>query len=138
MPRFLDVVPRIPVSDLPRARAFYTATLGFTVDVAWPDDVPTFAILARDDAQLQLYVPGDRVARGETMLNVAVTDALAVHEALPDDVVVEWGPEDFWYGRREFAFRDPDGHLVIVTQALDGDDDDDDDARPMLTDRLLS
>jgi uncharacterized glyoxalase superfamily protein PhnB len=39
-----------------------------------------------------------------------VGDARALHAALKDQVTIEWGPDVFFYHRREFAFRDPDGH----------------------------
>ena len=34
-------------------------------------------------------------------------------------MTIEWGPEVYAYHRREFAFRDPDGHLVIVSEETD-------------------
>jgi len=34
-------------------------------------------------------------------------------------VTVEWGPEVYFYQRREFAFRDPDGHLIIISEETD-------------------
>ena len=48
-----------------------------------------------------------------------VHDALAVLEVLKDKVTIEWGPEVYFYQRREFAFRDPDGHLVIISEETD-------------------
>ena len=33
--------------------------------------------------------------------------------------VYEWGPEVYFYHRREFAFRDPDGHWVILSEVTD-------------------
>ena len=30
---------------------------------------------------------------------------------------IEWGPEVYWYGRREFAIRDPSGYLIIFSEA---------------------
>lgn len=138
MARFLDVVPRIPVADLARSIAFYNATLGFTVGARWPDDGPTFAILGRDAASMQLYVPDGTRPVGETMLNVEVTDTLGVHASLPADTTVEWGPEDFWYGRREFAMRDPDGHLVIVTQDIEEEDEEDEEGELDLGGQLFS
>ena len=48
-----------------------------------------------------------------------VSDALALLEALRGKVTIEWGPEVYLYQRREFAFRDPDGHLVIISEETD-------------------
>jgi catechol 2,3-dioxygenase-like lactoylglutathione lyase family enzyme len=116
--RYLGIIPRVPVYDLQRVIAFYTATLGFTLHGTWPDEAPTFAMLDRDDAQLQLYVAARQEQCGAVMLNVEVTDASAVHAELVERLPIEWGPEDYWYGRREFAIRDPEGNLVIVTQEI--------------------
>ncbi len=53
---------------------------------------------------------------GYAELYLHVTDSLALHRAIEGKVTVEWGPEIYSCGRREFAFRDPDGYLVIVTE----------------------
>lgn len=37
----------------------------------------------------------------------------------PGLVTVEWGPEVYADGRREFAIRDPDGKLVILSGETD-------------------
>ena len=46
-------------------------------------------------------------------------DCNAWHQRLKDKVKVEWGPDVFFYQRREFAFRDPDGHLLIFSEETD-------------------
>jgi catechol 2,3-dioxygenase-like lactoylglutathione lyase family enzyme len=104
------------VRALDRTAAFYTSMFGFVVSLQWPHTAPTFAMLERDDARLQLYVMDDSAKCGAVILNMEVTDALAVHAQLKDRVTIEWGPEVYWYGRREFALRDPDENLVIVTE----------------------
>jgi hypothetical protein len=50
------------------------------------------------------------------MLSFEVRDAQALHSSLAGSIPIEWGPEVYWYGRREFAFRDPNGYLVIVSE----------------------
>ena len=52
-------------------------------------------------------------------LYLDVEDALAMHEELQGRVAIEWGPEVYFYQRREFAFRDPDGHLIIISEETD-------------------
>ena len=39
-----------------------------------------------------------------------------MHRALSGHLPIEWGPEVYWYGRREFAVRDPDGYLLIFSE----------------------
>jgi catechol 2,3-dioxygenase-like lactoylglutathione lyase family enzyme len=61
-----------------------------------PRESPPFAILRRDGLRLQL-------GRRENGARAAI----------------EWGPEVYAYHRREFAFRDPDGHVVILSEVTD-------------------
>jgi hypothetical protein len=37
-------------------------------------------------------------------------------QLLRGHVRVDWGPEVYWYGRREFSFRDPDGYPIIISE----------------------
>jgi catechol 2,3-dioxygenase-like lactoylglutathione lyase family enzyme len=119
MPSVLGVVPRLPAADLQRTIAFYGDHLGFALDGLWPDDAPTFAILERDGVSIQFNLAERAGDVGAATLNVEVDDARAVHAAISARVPVEWGPDVYWYGRREFAVRDPDGYLVIVTERTD-------------------
>jgi catechol 2,3-dioxygenase-like lactoylglutathione lyase family enzyme len=120
--RLTGVIPRLPVADLGRTVAFYTRVLGFEVSVLWPADRPTFAVLDRDAVSLGFFAPdahrGD-VRIGTADLYVATDDVRAVHAALKAVVPIEWGPEVYSYGRREFAVRDPDGYLLIFTEPTD-------------------
>ena len=56
---------------------------------------------------------------GDAELVFEVDDAQSLHEALRSDTPMEWGPEVYWYGRREFAVRDPNRYLVIFTEVTD-------------------
>lgn len=125
MIRFTNVWPRLAVQDLARTIAFYRDVLGFDVGVLWPDESsPTFTVLGRDDVQLQFYVlakdspsGSNRAAvAGEGVINIETSDVRALHAALVGQVPIEWGPEVYTYGRREFAVRDPSGYLVVFTE----------------------
>jgi catechol 2,3-dioxygenase-like lactoylglutathione lyase family enzyme len=120
-PKLVEVTPRLPVADLPRTIAFYRDTLGFEVDVLWPDDDPAFVILNRDQVNLGFYLFGNgrSGAIGYAELYIEVNDARAEHKRLGDQLPIEWGPEVYSYGRREFAIRDPDQYLVIFTEPTD-------------------
>lgn len=122
MPHFHLLTPRLPVLDLKRTMGFYTNTLGFQVDVFFPEDQPTFCILNRDQVSVGFFVtdhcrPAATVGTGE--LYIEVQDAKGLHADLKDKVPIEWGPEVYFYGRREFAFRDPNGYLIIITEPTD-------------------
>jgi catechol 2,3-dioxygenase-like lactoylglutathione lyase family enzyme len=121
MTRFLNVTPRLPVADLSRTIAFYRDVLGFHVGLTWPDEAPTFVILNRDELNLQFYLPegASPEPTGHGTLNLEVGDVLALHKALEGRVAVDWGPEVYSYGRREFAVKDPDGYLLIFTEETD-------------------
>ena len=121
MPTFAEVIPRLPVRNLQRTLGFYAGCLGFTPDVVWPEDNPTFAILRRDSTSLGFFEPSEHQTGpiGYAELYIHVTDSLAVHESIRKKALIEWGPEIYSYGRREFAFRDPDGYLVIVTEPIE-------------------
>ncbi len=121
MIRFTGVVPRLPVAELNRTIRFYTEVLGFECGMLWPEDEPRFTILNRDEVSLQFYVLGPQVglATGHGVLSIDVNDARAVHEQLRGQVPVEWGPEVYTYGRREFAILDPDGYMLIFSEETD-------------------
>jgi catechol 2,3-dioxygenase-like lactoylglutathione lyase family enzyme len=97
---------------------FYTELLGFQTGLIWPTDSPTFAILQRDEVEVQFHVADTSAGEfpGHGSLSIDVSDAEALHACLHGRVTVEWGPEVYSYGRREFAVRDPDGYLIIFSE----------------------
>src|SRR5262245_47772219 len=119
MPRFLALSPRLHVADFQRSLAFYRDVLGFEVEATFPDATPSCALLSRDNVGSQIGGLAAKKSDGErptVTLYFEVDDARALHAALKDRVAIEWGPEVYFYQRREFAFRDPDGHLVVVSE----------------------
>lgn len=118
---FENLIPRLPVADLVRAMTFYRDVLGFRPSVLWPDEGPTFAILDRGAASVGFFVP-DASRAGEigcAELYIRVPDAERLHAELKEKCAIEWGPEVYSYGCREFALRDPDGYLIIFTEPTD-------------------
>jgi len=122
MSRFHSLEPRLHIADFDKSVAFYRDVLGFEVLSTFPEEKPSFALLARDGVGLQIggidtvKAPANQPT---VTLYFDVTDAVALHEALKDQVKIEWGPEVFFYHRREFALRDPDGHLIIISEETD-------------------
>jgi len=109
-------------ADFRRSVAFYRDVLGFTIEATFPAENPSFAIMSRDGVGLQIGGIDAGKADGERptcTLYFDVTDARALHAALQTRVKIEWGPEVYFYHRREFAFRDPDGHLIILSEETD-------------------
>jgi catechol 2,3-dioxygenase-like lactoylglutathione lyase family enzyme len=117
MVRFLGTSPRLAIRNLEGALRFYEDILGFEAGDPWPEDDPSFVVMHRDDVVLQfaLAQPGEPVGHVTIALNV--DDARAVYLAVKDRVIIDWGPEVYWYGRREFSFRDPDGYPIIISEA---------------------
>jgi catechol 2,3-dioxygenase-like lactoylglutathione lyase family enzyme len=116
-----EAAPRLPVADLPRTVDFYRVVLGFEVELLWPEHSPSFAILARDRARLGFFLldehrPGQI---GYAEVFIEVDDARSLHAGLRERVRIEWGPEIYSYGRREFAVRDPDSYLLIFSEKTD-------------------
>jgi catechol 2,3-dioxygenase-like lactoylglutathione lyase family enzyme len=114
--RLLKVAPRLPVRNLARTIEFYTSVLDFETSGAWPADEPAFVILERDGTVLQFCVSEQSDRCGFGAISIDTDDARSVHAALAEKVALEWGPEVYWYGRREFSFRDPDGYAVIISE----------------------
>jgi catechol 2,3-dioxygenase-like lactoylglutathione lyase family enzyme len=112
---YIGVSPRLPIRDLERTIAFYEDVLGFEAGDPWPEDDPTFVLMRRDGVVLQFVLAQPMEAVGHVTISLNVDDALAIHEAVKDRVKVEWGPEVYWYGRREFSFRDPEGYAIIIS-----------------------
>ncbi|WP_375688247.1 VOC family protein [Pseudooceanicola sp. LIPI14-2-Ac024] len=114
----------IPVTDLPRSRAFYAA-LGFTFDDRFCDDTAacvvvsdtiTLMLLTHEKfasfsprpiadpattAQHLICLSRDSAAAVDTIMDKAVTAG-----GIDNDKVIEMG--DYMYGR---SFSDPDGHV---------------------------
>lgn len=120
--RFKHVIPRLPVADLRRTIDFYEQLLGFQIDIIWPDDSPTFCILQRGGVSIGFWTPNDcrpAAAIGVGELYMEVEDIIELHKTLREKVQIEWGPEVYFYGRREFAIRDTNGYLLIFTEPTD-------------------
>jgi catechol 2,3-dioxygenase-like lactoylglutathione lyase family enzyme len=119
--RLQRITPRLPVADLRPAIEFYTNVLGFKLGLLWPEGAPTFAILNRDDASVQFCLadPPGKLPFEQATLCFDVDDVRALHANLDGRIAIEWGPEVYWYGRREFAIRDPAGYMLIFSELTD-------------------
>lgn len=111
------LVPTFYAEDLKPVLAFYR-TLGFVADTIWPDEsAPEILILDHGPVSLMYALVGP-MPRSSGQINLEVDDVDAVLQQLPPDWQIEWGPEDFDYGRREFGLRDPNGVMVVFSSPL--------------------
>lgn len=122
MPIVRTIEPRLHVEDLARAIDFYTRVLGFRADAVFPDESPVFAMLSRDGICIQMGGPEGRresTDRSTCTLWIDVADVVGMHKEIAAQAAIEWGPEVYFYGRREFGFRDPDGNLLVMSEETD-------------------
>ena len=117
MLRFDSVSPRLTVPELRTTLKFYSDVLGFDDWSGWPEEMPTFAIVARDGVALQFQQgDADSPLTTTTTLHFTVGEVRAVLNQIGEQVPIEWGPEVYSYGRREFAVRDCNGALLIFSE----------------------
>lgn len=120
------VTPFLAARDLAETIRFYTDLLGFTVEVADPEDKPTFVLLECGGAAVifdstlwrdppvmtsQLHFDLGPALDADSPVN-------ALHERISDQVEVLWGPEVFDYGRREFSCTDPNGYALVFSEQV--------------------
>jgi catechol 2,3-dioxygenase-like lactoylglutathione lyase family enzyme len=119
MPTIKAIEARLAVADVKRSADFYSDVLGFRVGTLFPEIDPEFAILHRDGLRLQLGkrdATATSVSSESCTLCFDVSDALELHATIKTKVTIDWGPEVYWYHRREFAFKDPDGYGIIISE----------------------
>ena len=114
-PRVLTVQPRLAVSGLSTSCRFYRDVLGFESAHPDPSDSDGFVIVQRDGFGLQLVLAHPGQPTAQTTVWIQVADAATEHERVKVHATIEWGPEVYWYGSREFAVLDPDGHRMIFS-----------------------
>lgn len=107
--------PRLPVTDLAVSYRFYRDALGFASRQPEPSNADGFLIVYRDGFALQLVVAQGAGSLAPMTVWMQVGDAAAEHEQVRVLTPIEWGPEVYWYGCREFAVLDPDGHRIIFS-----------------------
>lgn len=117
--RALQIQPRLPVAALVASYRFYRDVLGFACENGEPAESDGFAILQRDEVGLQLVTASSDHPTGRMTVWIEVSDCLKEHERIKGRAAIEWGPEVYWYGCREFAVLDPDGHRIIFSSPTD-------------------
>jgi catechol 2,3-dioxygenase-like lactoylglutathione lyase family enzyme len=127
----------LAANDLNETMAFYTERLGFDVIGTWGHDMsnPTWGQVGRDgfhlmftwtdptphdhgDGHVHSHDPVEPALAGSIYFNVDDVDALFA-DVGPKLDAVEWEPETFEYGMREFAIRDPNGYMLIFGADVD-------------------
>jgi len=129
MSRFQSVTPNLIVRDVERSTAFYRDVLGFTIKQTVPDQGPfVFVWLERDGVPVFLNAvhaveedypdAAARPAGGTATLFFAVTEVDALHAAIAPHAPVVMALKTQFYGMREFAVTDPDGHILTFAERV--------------------
>ena len=126
---FKAVTPNLVVRDIERSRRFYCDVLGFTVKQTVPDAAPfVFVWLERGEVTVFLNDPkavahdlpsmAEPAFGGTATLFVTVDGVDALHAQVAPHVAVAMSLRTQFYGMREFAIHDPDGHLITFAERV--------------------
>jgi catechol 2,3-dioxygenase-like lactoylglutathione lyase family enzyme len=130
MTTFTTVTPNLLVRDIDRSTTFYRGVLGFAVKQTVPDAAPfVFVWLERDGVTVFLNDPkavahdvADAVERapgGTATMFFVITDVDGYHAHVAPQAKVVMPLKTQFYGMREFAIEDPDGHLLTFAERVE-------------------
>ena len=131
MTRFTSVTPNLLVRDVARSTAFYRDVLGFTMGETVPDKEPfVFVWMKHGDVSVFLndikaaahdYPAAATLPQGGTAaLFFIITDVDAYHTRVAPKANVIMPLKTQFYGMREFAVTDPDGHIITFAERVSG------------------
>ena len=129
MTTFTSVTPNLLVQDIDRSASFYRDVLGFTVKQSVPDAAPfVFLWMERDGVTVFLNDPKAveddlsgatvRPSGGTATLYFVVSGVDALHARVAPLASVVMPLKTQFYGMREFAMEDPDGHLLTFAERV--------------------
>jgi lactoylglutathione lyase len=129
MTTFTSVTPNLIVQDIDRATKFYRDVLGFSIKMTVPDAAPfVFVWLERDGVPVFLNerstvekdLPGAsaRTPGGTATLFFVVSNVDGYHASVSPHAKVIMPLKTQFYGMREFAIEDPDGHILTFAQRV--------------------
>jgi catechol 2,3-dioxygenase-like lactoylglutathione lyase family enzyme len=127
MTTFKSITPNLVVRDIAASTAFYRDVLGFTVKQTVPEREPfVFVWLERDGVQVFLNdlktVEADLPAAAKNIGGSGVfliVDGLdAMHAAVAARAPLVMPLKTQFYGMREFAVADPDGHVITCAEPV--------------------
>ena len=133
MTTFTSVTPNLLVQDIERSTTFYRDVLGFTVKQTVPEAAPfVFVWLERDGVPVFLNDPraadhdypeaSRRPAGGTATMFFIISDVDAFHANVAPGANVIMPLKTQFYGMREFAIEDPDGHILTFAERVAEDE----------------
>ena len=132
MTRFQSITPNLLVRDVKKSTEFYRDVLGFTMGETVPDKEPfVFVWMKRDEVSVFIndinaaahdYPQAATMAPGGTAaLFFVVTDFDDYHAQVAPRASVVMPLKTQFYGMREFAVTDPDGHIITFAERVNTD-----------------
>lgn len=129
MTRFTSIIPNLIVRDVATSTAFYRDALGFTVGETVPDVAPfVFVWMKRDDVSVFLndvtaaahdYPAAATLPPGGTAaMFFIISDVDGYHAQVAPKANVIMPLKTQFYGMREFAVTDPDGHIITFAERV--------------------
>jgi len=129
MTKFTSVTPNLLVRDIPKSLAFYRDVLGFTMGETVPDQEPfVFVWMKRDEVSVFLndinaaahdYPAAASLTPGGTAaLFFIISDVDGYHATVAPKANVIMPVKTQFYGLREFAVTDPDGHILTFAERV--------------------
>lgn len=129
MTQFQSVTPNLLVRDMEKSTAFYRDVLGFTMGQTVPDQAPfVFVWMKRDEVSVFLnditaaahdYPHAAQLPSGGTAaLFFVVSDVDGYHAQVAPKANIVMPLKTQFYGMREFAVTDPDGHLITFAERV--------------------
>jgi uncharacterized glyoxalase superfamily protein PhnB len=129
MSSFSSVTPNLIVRDIAASAAFYRDVLGFAVKQTVPEAAPfVFVWLERDGvpvflndvaaAAAEYPDAASRTPGGTAALFFTVSDVDGLHAQVAAHAPVVMPLKTQFYGMREFAVTDPDGHILTFAERV--------------------
>lgn len=114
---FQKATPVIYSEKLNDTLEFYTSILNFTAEVVYPDsDNPEVIVLDNGEVSL-MFIERDRKGTTVEQINIDYDGVQEMYEYLTSHgVKVEWRPEVYHYGRKEFPILDPNGMMIVFSE----------------------
>lgn len=127
--RFSSITPNLLVRDVAKSVEFYRDVLGFTMGETVPDTAPfVFVWMKRDDVSVFLndikaaehdYPAAATMPQGGTVtMFFIVSDVDGYHAQVAPKAKVILPLKTQFYGMREFAVTDPDGHIITFAERV--------------------
>ena len=130
--KFASVTPNLLVRDIKQSTAFYRDVLGFTIGETVPDTEPfVFVWLKHGDVSVFLndinaaahdYPEAATLPPGGTAAMFFIINGVdAYHASVAPNAKVVMPLKTQFYGMRELAITDPDGHIITFAERVSAD-----------------